>query len=262
MPLLDKDTILEALFDSLGCDDRAQRGSLSRASDKGVRGRSRPSPAGRSSGLAARTYPNHANRPRLPSHPYAALMMEVRTTRKRERRSLSKTLAVAFADDPVVRWLMPAARHDLQLFRVLAAHFHAAPGCADVAFVDASVEGVALWDPPGHQVPARHQLMGSSRLRLAMGAAEFRRCAVLETAFARARPPGQLWYLAELGASMPGRGIGSALLEHRLTRIDEPAYLHSSNVVNVPLYRRHGFEVIGEIRLPEGGPTLWTMLRA
>lgn len=34
VPLLDKDTILEALFDSLGCDDRQQRHSLSRASDE------------------------------------------------------------------------------------------------------------------------------------------------------------------------------------------------------------------------------------
>jgi len=34
MPLLDKDEILEALFDSLGCDDRDQRYRLSRASDE------------------------------------------------------------------------------------------------------------------------------------------------------------------------------------------------------------------------------------
>ena len=34
MPLIDKDVILEALFDSLGCDDRDQRYRLSRASDE------------------------------------------------------------------------------------------------------------------------------------------------------------------------------------------------------------------------------------
>ena len=33
LPLLDKDDILEGLFDSLGCDDREQRQRLSRASD-------------------------------------------------------------------------------------------------------------------------------------------------------------------------------------------------------------------------------------
>ncbi|WP_165821253.1 AAA family ATPase [Nocardioides gansuensis] len=34
MPLIDKDEILEALFDSLGCEDREQRYRLSRASDE------------------------------------------------------------------------------------------------------------------------------------------------------------------------------------------------------------------------------------
>ena len=34
VPLLDKDDILEALFDTLGCDDRGQRHRLSRASDE------------------------------------------------------------------------------------------------------------------------------------------------------------------------------------------------------------------------------------
>ncbi len=34
MPLIDKDAILEALFDSLGCPDRTQRSRLSRASDE------------------------------------------------------------------------------------------------------------------------------------------------------------------------------------------------------------------------------------
>nr|WP_301539805.1 AAA family ATPase [Nocardioides sp. zg-DK7169] len=34
VPLIDKDDILEALFDTLGCEDRAQRHRLSRASDE------------------------------------------------------------------------------------------------------------------------------------------------------------------------------------------------------------------------------------
>lgn len=34
LPLLDKDAVLEALFDSLGCEDRDQRERLSRASDE------------------------------------------------------------------------------------------------------------------------------------------------------------------------------------------------------------------------------------
>ena len=50
--------------------------------------------------------------------------------------------------------------------------------------------------------------------------------------------------------SMQGRGYGSALLHHALTRHDRerlPAYHESSNEPNIPLYQRHGFEVLGVV---------------
>lgn len=171
-------------------------------------------------------------------------------------------LASAFAADPVVRWLVPKAGRDVQMFRALTAYLHAAPGCADIALDNGEPVGAAVWDPPGHRVSFRQGLVGLSRLFLAMGSG-FRRgvVLVLERAFTRARPAGQFWYLAQIGASTPGRGVGSALLERRLASIEGPAYLESSNLRNVPLYQRFGFDVIEEISLPEDGPTLWTMLR-
>ena len=187
-------------------------------------------------------------------------MLEVRGATAQDRIAISKVMAAAFVADPVVRWLMPKAGGEVQMFRAFAVHLHAAPGCADIAFDDGQPVGAALWDPPGHSVSLRQGLMGLSRLLLGMGSG-FRRGVVLERAFTRARPAGQFWYLAQLGASTPGRGVGSALLERRLASIDGPAYTESSNLRNVPLYQRFGFAVIQEISLPEDGPTLWTMLR-
>jgi ribosomal protein S18 acetylase RimI-like enzyme len=80
-----------------------------------------------------------------------------------------------------------------------------------------------------------------------------------------AHPEEQHWHLAFIGVdpAHQGKGIGAALLRHMLARIDEQhlhAYLESSNPANVPLYRRHGFEVIREIRVG-GSPPVLPMLR-
>ena len=74
------------------------------------------------------------------------------------------------------------------------------------------------------------------------------------------------WYLATLGTDpeVQGRGIGSALLRPVLEHCDaegQPAYLESSKEKNLAFYSRHGFEVVKEVPLPGGGPTIWTMWR-
>jgi hypothetical protein len=54
-------------------------------------------------------------------------------------------------------------------------------------------------------------------------------------------------------------------MRSRLDRVDAehaPAYLESSNPVNVPYYQRFGFEITGDITLPNGGPKLIPMWRA
>jgi ribosomal protein S18 acetylase RimI-like enzyme len=74
------------------------------------------------------------------------------------------------------------------------------------------------------------------------------------------------WYLPLIGVdpTRQGRGLGSALLQHALARCDRehaPAYLESSNPANIPLYRRHGFEVIGTVQAGSSPPIV-PMLRA
>lgn len=73
------------------------------------------------------------------------------------------------------------------------------------------------------------------------------------------------WYLPMIGIDpvQQGRGLGSALLKHALALVDRDgatAYLESSNPKNVPLYERHGFEVIGEVQAGNS-PTIAAMLR-
>jgi ribosomal protein S18 acetylase RimI-like enzyme len=73
------------------------------------------------------------------------------------------------------------------------------------------------------------------------------------------------WYLPLIGVdpAQQGRGYGSALLRHALAACDSaglPAYLESSNPRNVPLYERHGFEIIGVIQ-SGSSPEMPAMLR-
>lgn len=73
------------------------------------------------------------------------------------------------------------------------------------------------------------------------------------------------YYLEVLGTdpARQGRGHGAAIMGHVLERADAEgvgAYLESSKDLNVPFYRRFGFEVVNEIRIPDG-PTIWPMWR-
>ena len=73
------------------------------------------------------------------------------------------------------------------------------------------------------------------------------------------------WYLPLIGVypASQGQGVGNALMTHALARCDRDgvaAYLESTNPRNVSLYRRHGFEPLGEIRAGDA-PPLVPMLR-
>ncbi len=131
---------------------------------------------------------------------------------------------------------------------------------------EAGVLAAALWDPPGRQVhtPREQFAMLPAILRAFRGRLSAGR-AVSDLMKAN-HPEEPHWYLAVLGTdpSVRGDGFGHALLKSRLERCDAeyaPVYLESSNPDNVPYYQRFGFEVTGEITLPDGGPSLWPMWR-
>jgi ribosomal protein S18 acetylase RimI-like enzyme len=73
------------------------------------------------------------------------------------------------------------------------------------------------------------------------------------------------WYLPLIGvaAAAQGKGCGGALLGFALERFDEQsqmAYLESTNPRNISLYKRHGFEELGEIQVGSS-PTIVPMAR-
>jgi GNAT superfamily N-acetyltransferase len=196
--------------------------------------------------------------------------IDVRPPRKTEVRSLGRTLGRAFYDDPVMRWMLPAdgrrAKGLPRIFAAMTRHHFLAGGGVEVALRSGEIGAAALWDPPGSwkQTPREEFKMMPSFL-LAMGARTARGRQLAEL-MKKQHPEEPHWYLAVIGSdpSVRGGGFGQALMRSRLDRVDAehaPAYLESSKSDNIAYYERFGFEVTGEITLPDGGPPMWPMWR-
>jgi len=172
------------------------------------------------------------------------------------------TLTVAFAADPPSRRLFPEPETYLAAFP----HFVRALGGAAFSggAVDSTVDGraTALWMCPG-QSPDEEAI---EEVVLEFTPAKLHHEAhALFDAMGRIHPKKPHWYLPFIGADplAQGQGLGSLLLAHGLARCDAdrlPAYLEATSERSVPLYRRHGFEVVAVIRAG-GCPPITPMWR-
>ncbi|MBB5790717.1 GNAT family N-acetyltransferase [Jiangella mangrovi] len=177
---------------------------------------------------------------------------------------VARVLAEAFDGDPMMRSIVPSNRHKDRLTSLFAFETLLSPHGSWVDIVDGEIAGAALWGLPGAGQPGFWAtLRHSPYLFRAFGRGlpkAMRAFRAIEDAHPPAPPH---WYLQTLGAAVPGRGVGGALLRDGLARVDAqgmPAYLESSAPENVKIYERFGFRPTGEIMLP-GGPSLTAMWR-
>jgi GNAT superfamily N-acetyltransferase len=117
-----------------------------------------------------------------------------------------------------------------------------------------------IWPPP----EARTLVMLASGPILA-GPAVLARSLRAQRIFEK-RHPDYDHFLVWMFAVAPARqraGMGRRLMSQALARADAdrvPAYLWTANPDNLPYYRSHGYEVIGEDEIP-GGASNWYMQR-
>lgn len=196
--------------------------------------------------------------------------VDVRLAQKPDVKELSRVLGRAFFDDPVMMWMVPddakRARALPIVFGAMMRHHFLRNNAVETGSKDGTIGAAALWDPPGRwkQTPREEARMMPSFL-WAMGLQVGRGMGMSEL-MKKNHPEEPHWYLAVIGSDpdVRGAGFGNALMRSRLDRCDAegaPAYLESSKESNVPYYLRFGFEVTGEIALPDGGPTMWQMWR-
>jgi GNAT superfamily N-acetyltransferase len=178
-----------------------------------------------------------------------------------EEAAVIAVLTLAFASDPATRWTWPEPKAYLEAFPRFAKAFGGA------AFGRGSAHrigfaGAALWLPPGAD-------SDDAAIGALMQATAHEQTAVdgpqIMQQMASYHPREPHWYLPLIGIdpAYQGKGLGSALMRHATDICDRdgvPAYLESSNLRNVPLYERLGFEALGTIQAG-GSPTIVPMLR-
>jgi GNAT superfamily N-acetyltransferase len=189
----------------------------------------------------------------------------VRKSRPADRAEIAHAIGRAFVDDPIAVYLFPderARRSGFGAFSQLAMDQFEGFG---TTYVTDPIAGAAIWQAPSPPpLPPWRQIGLLLRLLRVAGRGAPRAIRLGET-MERHHLRTPHWYLAILGTDPDhrGRGLGSALIEPILTRCDREgtiAYLESSKESNIPFYQRHGFEVSGEIQIPDG-PKVWPMTR-
>jgi ribosomal protein S18 acetylase RimI-like enzyme len=188
---------------------------------------------------------------------------EVKIADKNEQQAVLSTLMLAFSIDPCMRYALTKPETFIGAFRRLALALGGGAFEHGSAYVDAEGASAALWLPPG--VESDGEAIGALVEEIVDDPEKQQVLAQVGEAMGENHPHEPHWYLAMIGAdpSRQGRGLGSALLKEGLRRCDAdglPAYLESSNPANIPLYERHGFEVVGLIQ-PGDFPPLTPMLR-
>src|SRR5262245_38097627 len=191
--------------------------------------------------------------------------LSARTATKADLDGLAESLTRAFEDDPIWRWLVPDDRHWARSVPYVFRHAAREQLPHETVWVTPDLAAAAIWAEPGHRPSALRELLAAPKM-----ATVFRRRSLagmrLEAAMRAGRPTEPHWYLAVLGTdpAHQGQGYGSAVLRTVLQRCDDTAtgaYLESSKETNIPYYRRHGFEVIGELQPIEAMPPLYRMWR-
>jgi GNAT superfamily N-acetyltransferase len=192
--------------------------------------------------------------------------MDVRRAEPEDVARLAPALAAAFAGDPPMSHLVPGPRREALLRRYFAAVLPAVHLARGEVWMSEDPVGAAAWVAPGRwPMSGRENAPITPTLMRTFGRHPLRALAGVHR-IERDHPTEPHWYLDYIGVdpASHGGGTGTALLAPVLERCDRDgigAYLNAGSPRSRELYRRHGFEVTEELRLPFGGPPLWRMWR-
>jgi ribosomal protein S18 acetylase RimI-like enzyme len=189
-------------------------------------------------------------------------MITVTNVKATDRDNAINAIVQAFSADPAARWMYPDSQ---QYLRYLPAFVKAFAGAAFEHGTADCVDGypaAALWLPPEIH-PDEKALY--ALLQESVAERDQAEVFALFEQMDAYHPAEPHWYLPMIGVDPihQGQGYGSALLKHALARCDldgKLAYLESTSLESLRLYKRHGFELLGTIQV-SSSPPLFPMLR-
>ncbi len=189
----------------------------------------------------------------------------VRPTVKSDSRPLSASLARAFYDDPVFAHFLPDDSTRLaKLERVMAILFKLGQPHG-ACYTTKNYESITLWRPPNEwDVPFWAYIVNGPALLSTFGTGIGRVLSTMDM-MEKVHPHEPHWYLQTIGTDpkYQGKGYGGVIMRDRLAAVDAahmPCYLESSKDTNIPIYQSFGFQLTGEMQVPNG-PKIWPMWR-
>jgi GNAT superfamily N-acetyltransferase len=179
--------------------------------------------------------------------------------------ALAGVIADAFRDDPTMRWIVPDGERRRTIGPDVFRPFAASLQPLGDTWITEDRTGAALWIAPGRAVPPEDEEAIGQDLAAVLTEDELERAGALVAVKDEHLPSRPHAYLDLLGVrpTSQGRGLGSALLEVVLSRLDRdglPAYTEATTDRNRRLYERHGFVHLDDVA-PAGGPKLRRMWR-
>jgi len=187
-----------------------------------------------------------------------------------EETAVVDLLARVFQDDPLIRFMVADKGSSLDRprgFFESTIRLGLRDGRVDVL---PDLTGVGIWLRPGRTEIDLGQMLSSGLLwsTIRMGFASMRRFTTMYkviTPMTKRVAVEPHWLLLFLGVdpALQGQGLGGELINPVLEHADAEGmncFLESGNERNLSFYRRHGFEVGGEVQVPKG-PRVWGMLR-
>ena len=216
-------------------------------------------PANASRGRTSPAWVHDLSVPDQPRQP------DVRRLEPAERDAALTSTVAAFATDPLLRWVWPEDdRYEACAPRFFGLLLDLRRAGGEVWAAQGGA-AVAMWDPPGG-LYTRPEQDPWPALQAGFTARERDSWGKYER-LAGERTDEPHWYLGVLAThpDRQGTGLAAAVVAPVLAACDRSrvdAWLETATEANVAYYRRFGFEVAREVRLPDGGPQCWLLHRA